>query len=52
MIDHPLLTLIDSHCHIDMREDAEKPRNRPDFARCPVRFDAGLTVDASGAVTS
>ena len=38
------LSLIDSHCHIDMPENAEQPRKRPDCAGDSVWFDAGLTV--------
>lgn len=38
------LSLIDSHCHIDMPEDAWKPVKEPDSAGGSARFDAGLTV--------
>jgi len=37
-------SVADSHTHIDMPENAEKPRNGPDFAVGPVWFDAGLIV--------
>jgi hypothetical protein len=40
----PQRTVIDSHCHIDMPEDALKPIKRPDSAGGSVWFDAGLTV--------
>ena len=42
--DRPHLTLIDSHCHIDMPEHAEKPVNRPDSDVSFVWFDTGLTI--------
>jgi hypothetical protein len=44
LADQPQLTLIDSHCHIDMPENAKKPIKRPDSDGLLLRFDAGLTV--------